>query len=84
MVRENVSGLKAFMEDLWEMMVVMCGITDIIAGRAQRQEGGLYLIVCARIFDFVILVDHIVFYTKDVLQIRGIFLFAKTSNVRKC
>jgi len=84
MVQENVSGLQAFMEDLWEMMIVMYGITDIIAGQAQRQEGGLYSIVCARIFDFVILVDHIVFYTKDVLQIRGISLFAKTSHVRKC
>jgi hypothetical protein len=71
MVRENIAGLKAFREDSWDVMIVMCGIADIVAGQAQHQEGGLYYVACARIFDFVTLVDHIVFYTKDILQIRG-------------
>jgi hypothetical protein len=47
---------------------------DIIAGHAQRQEGGLYSVVCARIFDFVLLVDHVVFFTKDIVPIRGLRL----------
>jgi len=83
MFRENIAGLKAYLEDLWDLLVVMCGIADIVAGQAQRQEGGLYSVVCARIFDFVILVDHVVFYTKDIVQIRGNFSSVTNSNVQK-
>jgi len=73
MVRENVNGLLGMMEDLRDLMMAMRGIMDIVAGQAQRQDGGLYVIVCARIFDFVLLVDHIVFYTVEVKQIQGQF-----------
>lgn len=80
LVRSNISGLEGLMEDLWELMVAMRGVTDVIAGQAQRQEGGLYRMVCARMFDIVILVDHIVFYTKEITQVQGQFWSVKDSN----
>ena len=73
MVRENISGLTAFMEDLWELMLGMCGIADIVIGQAQRQVCGLYSLVCARIFDFVILVEHVIFFGRDIIQIQGTY-----------
>jgi len=70
-LRENVVGLQILMDDLMRLMLVMYGVVEFIGGEGQRQEGGLYPIVCARVFDFVIFVDHVVFYSKEVVEIQG-------------
>ena len=72
MLKENFVRLEAFLFDLSRLMLVTFGIIELIAGHVERHEGGLYSLVCARIFDFVILVDHVVYYTKDIVGLRGI------------
>ena len=71
MLREDVLGLKVFMDDLIKLMFAIHGATELIVGQGQLVAGSLYSVVCARAFDFVIFVDHVVFYTKDVVELRG-------------
>lgn len=71
LVRENVVGLQNFVDDLLRLMFVMYGVTELIAGQGQ-EGGGLFSAVCAMTFDFVIFVDHVVFYMKDISEFRGI------------
>lgn len=67
MAQENIAGLRALMADLSKLMFAMYGIVELLQGQLQRHDHGLYNLVCARIFDFVIFVDHVVFYTKTLL-----------------
>src|SRR5436305_1876437 len=68
MLSENLVGLQAMMEDLLRLMLVMYGVAELIAGQAQRQQDGLYSFVCGRIYDFIIFVDHVIFFSKDVVK----------------
>jgi hypothetical protein len=70
-LREDVLGLKVFMDDLINLMLVVHGVMELIAGQGQLAAGNLYSVVCVRTFDFVIFVDHVVFYTKDIVELRG-------------
>ena len=72
MLREDVLGLKVFLEDLIRLMLAIYGVTELIAGQDHLAVGSLYSVVCARMFDFVIFVDHVVFYTKDIVELQGI------------
>jgi hypothetical protein len=71
MVSENIDGFKALLDDLFGLMLAMHGIAELVAGQVQRQQHGLYFIVCARTLDFVILVEHIVYFSKDLVEITG-------------
>ena len=71
MLRENIVRIKRFMDDVMRLIVVMYGVIELIASQGHRQGGGLYSVICAMTYDFVILVDHVVFYTKDILELRG-------------
>lgn len=71
MSREDVLRLKIFMDDLIILMLTIHGVTELIADQCQVATGSLYSVVCARMFDFVIFVDHVVFYTKDIVELRG-------------
>jgi hypothetical protein len=64
-VREDVDGVEMLLDDLLEITLAMQRISEGVTSRVRREEGGLYSVVCARIFDFIILVDHIVFYLKQ-------------------
>ena len=68
--REDV-GIKPFVDDLAMLMLVMYGVTELVAGQGRRETGGVFSVVCARIFDFVIFVDHVVFYTKHIPELQG-------------
>ena len=70
-LREDVLGLKVFMDDLINLMLAVHGVMELIAGQGPLAAGNLYSVVCARTFDFVIFVDHVVFYTKDIVELRS-------------
>jgi hypothetical protein len=72
MVRDDINGLKGFMEDLTALMLAMQGVLELIAYQNAQLVDGLYLAITAKIFDFGIFVGHVVFYTEDLLSIRGI------------
>ena len=72
MVREDVDGLKAFIDDLVRLLFVMHGVTELIGDQVQRQARGLYSVICSKIFDFVMFVDHVTFYTSEVTEISGL------------
>ena len=71
MLRENIAGLKVFLVELIRLMLVMYGVAVLIAAQSQQRTEGLYSVVCARTFDFVIFVDHVGFYTKDIIELKG-------------
>jgi hypothetical protein len=72
MVRDDISGLKNFMEDLTALMVAMQRVLELIAYQNAQLVDVLYVAITAKIFDFGILVGHVVFYTNDLIPIRGI------------
>jgi hypothetical protein len=67
MLRDNIVGLKAFINDLLRLSVAMYGLVEVIAG----QDGELYSVICARTYDFIIFVEHVAFYTKDIIELEG-------------
>lgn len=68
-VREDAVGLRTFVDELAGLTCVMYGITELVAG---EQREGLFSVVCAKIFDFAVFVDHVAFYLTDIKEISGI------------
>ena len=80
MTTKDGDGLEILLDDLLALMVVMHGVSERFAEHVRRGEGGLYSVVCARIFDFVVLVDHVVFYVKQEVQLRGTSAYSDSNN----
>jgi hypothetical protein len=72
MVRDDINGLKCFMDDLTALMLAMQRVLKLIAYQNAQLADGLYLAITAKILDFGIFVGHVVFYTGDLVPIRGI------------
>jgi hypothetical protein len=72
MARENVDAIVDFVDLLVKLSMAMFGVVEIIWDQA-RLGRIPYIIVCARTFDFMIFVDHVQFYCKDIPALAGTF-----------
>jgi hypothetical protein len=71
LTRENIAGLRVFVEELLHMMFAMHAMASVVAYQLNDYVCGPYLGVCLRVFDFVLFVDHVLFFLKDVTYIQG-------------
>ena len=68
----NVATLKNLMFDLLVLVVAMYNLAELLAGQVERFQQEFYSVVWCRILDFIIFVDHVVFYSEQIFLLRGI------------
>jgi len=72
MIAENTAALNNLVSDMVTLMLGVYAVLDIIYD-PRNMDVGPYLSVCCRIFDFVVLVDHIAFYLTGIPGVCGTF-----------
>lgn len=71
LTRDNVRELKGFMEEILGMLLVMHAMLAVIAYQLDEHEFDPYMGTAAGVFDFVIFVNHMLFFLKDVTHVQG-------------
>jgi len=82
MTRENIDAIIDFADLLSKVSLAMFGVVEIILDQAQMGQAP-FTIVCARMFDFMIFVDHVLFYAKDIPGLAGTFRFWPVPDIRQ-
>ena len=82
MTTENIDAIIDFVDLLSKVSLVMFGVVEIILDQAQMGQAP-FTIVCARIFDFMIFLDHVLFYAKDIPGLAGTLRFWTVPDIRK-
>lgn len=59
-IRDDELGLRRFVDELTEFMIAMQSTAVIAAGQVRLGDCALYSLVCGWIFDFVVLVENVV------------------------
>jgi hypothetical protein len=67
---EDVFAINLLVEDTTAVVSAIFGVVDIIYESA-NMEVGLYRTACARMFDFLILADHIAYNLTEVSSLHG-------------
>jgi hypothetical protein len=82
MTREDVAGLADLLDLLGRLSIAMFRVAEIVLDQARVGQAP-YTLVCARIFDFMIFVDHVLFYTNDFPGLAGPFPSLGHSDIRQ-
>jgi hypothetical protein len=82
MTREDMEGFADLLDLLGRLSIAMFGVVEIVLDQARAGQAP-YTLVCARIFDFMIFVDHVLFYTNDIPGLAGPFSILGHSDNRQ-